>query len=184
MHRSPPQQGVGAVRQRAVELLQLPEHGAHLEDRVDPQVRPRAVRRTPGDLDLAPHEALVCHRELQLGRLGDDGCVGGDAAQRLLDAEAGVLLVGDRGDHHVTRQRESRGFPCGDQRSCDACLHVVGPAAVQSVSFDARRVRVDHALDVDGVDVPAEQEGATAPDAARADQHARTAGRLLNALGA
>ena len=182
MHRSALQQRMSALRQRAVEPLQLAQHGAHLHDGVDAQVRPRAVRGTAGHLNLAPNEALVGHHQLQFGRLGDDGSVRRDAAQRLLNAEARMLLVGDRGDHHVPGQPESGHLPRGEQRRCDTGFHVISAAAVQAVRFDPWRMRRAHALHAYGVDVPTQQQSTTTPRAARANQHARTARSLLKPL--
>src|SRR5262249_41058900 len=55
-----------ASLQPLVELLQRDEDGAHLRDRVDAEVRPRAVRRHALRLDLEADEALVRDGELQL----------------------------------------------------------------------------------------------------------------------
>src|SRR3712207_6950265 len=52
----------------------------------------------------------------------------------------------------------SVGLAAGEQRGGHAGLHVVRAAAVQPVALDARRVRVGHPLDGDGVDVAAEQD--------------------------
>ena len=81
--------------------------GPGLHDRVDPQVRARAVRGAAGDLDLRPHEPLVRDDQLELGGLGHDRGVGADRGSDLLHAEARVLLVGDRGDDDVPREPES-----------------------------------------------------------------------------
>ena len=55
-----------------VELLDADEDAAHLRDRVDAKLRPRAVRGPPVGLDLEMDEAAVRDRDLQLGRLGHD----------------------------------------------------------------------------------------------------------------
>ena len=77
-----------------------------LDDRVDSEVRPRAVRGAPGDLELEPDEPLVRDDELELGRLGHDRGVGAHRLEHLLDPEARVLLVGDRGDDDVARETQ------------------------------------------------------------------------------
>ena len=67
----------------------------------------RAVSRAAGHLDLAPYESPVRDHQLELGGLGHDRAVGMDRAQRLLHAEARVLLVGHRRHHHVAGQPEA-----------------------------------------------------------------------------
>ena len=97
------------LAERFVHHAQLAEHRAHGHDRVDAQVRARAVSGATRHLDLAQDEPLVRDDELQLGGLGDDRRVRPDPSQHLLGVEAGVLLVGDRGDHHVAGEVEVRG---------------------------------------------------------------------------
>ena len=130
-------------------------------------------------LDLGPHEALMRDDHFELGRLGDDRGVGTDRAQRLLHADARVLLVGDRGDDDVAGETELRGLTAGDQRGGDAGLHVVGAAAIEPVAVDARRVRLVHALDVDRVDVTAEQQRPATTGSASADERGGPAGRCF-----
>ena len=89
--------------QPPVELLDTDEDAAHLRDRVDPEVRPRAVGGTPVDLDLEVDEATVRDGELQLGRLGHDRGVRANARRDRLGADARELLVRDRGEDHVAR---------------------------------------------------------------------------------
>ena len=92
------------VRPRVEAVLQrrdAGERGGHADDRVDAEVGARAVRRAALGLELRPHEALVRDARAQVRRLGDDAGVGAPAAQDRLDALAGVLLVGHRGDDHV-----------------------------------------------------------------------------------
>jgi hypothetical protein len=96
----------------------------------------------------------VCHRQLQFGRLGDHRRVRRDMAQCLLDPEAGVLLIRDRRDHQVPGQPQSRHLSRGHQPSRDARLHVISPAAGQPVTVDPRRVRSDHVLHIERIDVP------------------------------
>ena len=169
--------------ERLVERAERGQHRAHLDDRVDTEMRARAVGRAARHAHFAPHEPLVRDRDLQLGWLGDDRRVGVHRAQHLLDAEARVLLVGDGGDDEVAGEAQARRLARGEQGGRDAGLHVVGATTVEAVAVDARRVRIGHALDVDGVDVPAEQERAPAARAPCAHQHARTAGGLLEQIG-
>ena len=82
-----------ALSERPVERPDGREQRAGLHDRVDAQMRSRAVRGAPGDLELGPDEALVCDDELELGRLGHDGGVRVQRPEHVLDAEARVLLV-------------------------------------------------------------------------------------------
>ncbi len=99
---------MGVAGKRPIELFEPLEGGAHLDDRVNAQVGPRAVGRTAGDLHLAPDESLVRHRQLQLGRLGHHRGVRADPAQQLLHANARVLLVSDRGYDDVPGEPEAR----------------------------------------------------------------------------
>jgi hypothetical protein len=173
---------MGALAERAVELAERRQQRSGLDDRVDAEVRPRAVRGAPRHRDLRPHEPLVRDRDLQLGRLGHDRGVGAHGAQRLLDADARVLLVGDGGDHDVAGQAERRRLATGEQRGDDTRLHVVGAAAVEPVALDARLVRPRHAGHADGVEVPAQQQRPAASGPARPDEHARPPGHLLQHL--
>ena len=99
-----PSSGCSRSARPRVELAERDEDRAGLDDRVDAEVRARAVRGLAGHLDLRPDEALVRDGDGELGRLGDDRGVGLHRAQRLLHADARVLLVGDRGDHDVAGQ--------------------------------------------------------------------------------
>ena len=94
-----------------------------------------------------------------------------------------MLLVSDRSDNHIAPQTKSRGVPRREQRSGDAGLHVISPTTIQPVTLDPRRMRVAHPLNVDRVDVPTHQKSATAPFAARANQHTWATARLLKPLG-
>jgi hypothetical protein len=125
----------------------------------------------------------VCHRQLQLGRLRHHRGVRANPAQHLLHPKTRVLLIGDGGHHDVPAEPEARSLARREQRGGDARLHVVGAAAVQPVALDARAVRINHAFDVDRVDVPAEHEGAPAAGALGADEDARPSGRLFEPLG-
>ena len=104
-------------------------------------------------------------------------------AQCLLDPQAGVLLVGDGRHDDIAGQPEAGRLAGRDQRGGDAGLHVVGAAAEEAVPVDPGRVRIGHAFDADGVEVPAEQERAPTPFSSRANEHARSARRRLQALG-
>ncbi len=183
VHGRAAEQRVGPPPQRRVELAQRRQDRARLDDRVDAEVRARAVRGAPLDLDPRPLKALVRDDELELGRLGDDGRVGAHRREHLLDAEACVLLVGDGGHDDVTAQAERRRLPARDQRGRHARLHVVRAAAVQAVALDARIVRRLHPRDPDGVDVTAQQQRAPAPGARRAHDDARAPRRRLEHAG-
>ena len=167
-------------RARASSSAERGEDRPGLDDRVDAEVRPRAVRGAAGHLDLEPDEALVRDDELELGRLGDDRGVGAHEPQHLLDPEARVLLVGDRGDDDVAA-RAQRARPRGRrQRRGDAGLHVVGAAAVEPVAVDARRVNGSAIPSTPTVSRCPQRSSVRPPPApARADDDARPAGRHL-----
>jgi hypothetical protein len=173
---------MGALGERAVQLAEGGEDRPGLHDRVHAEVRARAVRGPAGDLDVGPHESLVRDDQLELGRLGDDRGVGAGRPEHLLDADARVLLVGDRGDDDVPGQAERGGLAAGDERRGDPGLHVVRAAAVEPVALDARRVRVAHAPDGDRVEMAAEQQRPPAARARRAHDDARTARSALEHL--
>ena len=118
--------------------------------------------------------------EIELGRLRDDGAVGFDDAERLLHAEARVLLVGDRRHDDIAAQAERRRLAARDERRRDAGLHVVRTAAIETVALDARVVRRVHPRDAHGVDVAAQQQRAPASRARRAHDDARASGRPLD----
>ena len=80
------------------------EDASHLRDRVDAEVRTRAVRRAAVHLDLEMDEAAMRDRELQLGRLGHDRRVRRSARRDRLRPDARELLVGDGGEDHVARR--------------------------------------------------------------------------------
>ena len=84
-----------------------------------------------------------------------------------------MLLVGDGRDDDVPAQPERGRLAAGDERGGDAGLHVVGAAAVAAAALHARLVRGLHALDADGVDVPAQQQRAPAARARRPHDDAR-----------
>ena len=134
-------------------------------------------------LDLEPREPAVRDDERQLGRLGDDRRVGVDNFQDLLDADTRVLLVGDGREDDVACQAEGGRLATGDERRGDARLHVVRAASVEPVALDPWAVRVVHPLDVDRVEVPAEQQGASASGAVCVDDDARPPGRRLEHVG-
>ena len=94
-----------------------------------------------------------------------------------------MLLVGDRGDDDVAGEIERRRLAARDQRGGEPGLHVVGAAPVEPVAVERGCERRVHPLDVDRVDVAAEQQRPAAAAAARADDDARPAGRLLEDLG-
>ena len=79
--------------------------------------------------------------ELELGGLGDDGGVSSHCSQHLLDPEARVLLVGDRGDDHVTSEPERSGTLAGNEGGGEPGLHVVRAPPVQPVAVNTWFVR-------------------------------------------
>jgi hypothetical protein len=72
--------------QRLVELAERRDQRTGLDDGVDAEIVPGAVRGASRHVDLHPHEALVRHHDVEAGRLRHDGRVRADASQHLLDA--------------------------------------------------------------------------------------------------
>ena len=126
------------LAQRPVERVEPDEDVAHLRDRVDAEVGPRAVRGAPVRLDLEGDEALVGDADAHPGRLGDDRRVGADALQHRLRPDRRELLVDDRGDDHVAAQPAPRRLGRRDQARRQAALHVVGAAPVEPPRLHAR----------------------------------------------
>src|SRR5262249_28516106 len=63
VHAPAHEQRVGRIRTKApIELLDSDENAPHLRDRVDPQVRARAVRRPARRLDLEVNETAMSDR--------------------------------------------------------------------------------------------------------------------------
>jgi hypothetical protein len=141
------------------------------------------VSGDPDDLDLGPDESAVGGRDGELGGFGDDRGVGPYVLEDLLDAEAGVLLVGDGCDDDLSGQAESRRLAGGDESGGEAGLHVVGAAGVQAVAVDGRHERGAHLPEPDGVGVAAQHEGPAASRGAAADHDAGPARRGLESLG-
>ena len=134
---------------------------------------------TPGDLYLQPDEALVGDDELELGGLGDDGGVSSHCSEHLLDPEARVLLVGYRGDDHVTSEPQRSGTLAGNEGGSEPGLHVVCAPPVQPVAVNTWFVGTCHACHVDRVRVRAEHERAPAAAASSADDDAGPTHRRL-----
>ena len=121
-----------------------------------------------------------------LGGLGDDRGVDGagvEVGQHLLDAEAGLLLVGDGGDHDLAVDARAGRVPAGDEGGGETGLHVVGAAGVEPVTVDARHEGVLRARQADRVEVAAQQEPSPAGVATAADDDAGPARRPLDDSG-
>ena len=83
VHRPGPEQRMPlAAGKSPAEVLDAGQHAAGLGDRVDAELRLRAVRGTARDLDLEPGEALVRDAQLELRGLGHDGGVGAHLTRR------------------------------------------------------------------------------------------------------
>src|SRR5262249_23205359 len=109
----------------------------HGGDRVDAEIRPRAVCRPSRHLDLVRREPLVGDADALVGRLADDRGIGVPLRDEPLGADGAVLLVDDARDEDVagkTLLTRPRGR---DERRRDGPLHVVGAAAVQATTFAA-----------------------------------------------
>ena len=171
-----------AVVEPLVELAERGQDRARLHDRVDPELRARAVGRSSPHLDLEPGEPLVRSRDLHLGRLGHDRGVGLQRPQRLLHAKARVLLVGHRGHHHVPGQVELAGVAAGHKHGRNARLHVIRAAAVDSPGLDTRLERLAHLPHAHGVEVPTQEQRGAPALSAGTHEHAGPPGRLLEQL--
>jgi hypothetical protein len=74
----------------------------------------------------------VRDRDIEIGRFGHNGRVGTPPGHERIGAEAGVLLIHDRGDDEATaRKTASFGkHPGGAKHGGDAALHVLRAATV------------------------------------------------------
>ena len=155
--------------------LDCSEHDGHLLDRVDRSAllgRQLCDARMAGAAvhrDAREQTAAARDPDRELGRLGHDGGVGLQQTGGEQAAGTGRLLVGDRVDDQIARQRHAQiGQRAGrDDHARDAALHVARPAAVEQTLALDRRERVRERpgrarLDVDDVDVAVEQKGTTA----------------------
>ena len=142
----------------AVEILDADENATHLRDRVDAQMRTRAVRRTPDRLDFEIDEAAVGDRDLHLRRLGHDRCVRTHGGCDRLGSDARELLIGDGREDDVTAQAAPAGLSGREHAGREASLHVVRATAVEPPSLEPRDERVGHAGDTDGVRVRIEDQ--------------------------
>ena len=177
-----------ALRPVLAQPLDSREHDGHLLDRVDGAAllgRELCDARMAGAAvhrDAREQTAAARDPDGELGRLGHDGGVGLQQTGGEQAAGTGRLLVGDRVDDQVARERHAQigQRAGGDDHARDAALHVARPAAVeQTVALDGRE-RVGERpgrarLDVDDVDVAVEQEGATAAGSAEARDELRAA---------
>ncbi len=132
------------------------QHRARAVDRVHALPRPRAVRAHAADGDLDPQRPLAAGLDAGVGRLHQDGEVGGqpvgvgtrDAAEAVALGLDLLVVVEDVRDV-AARGGHGRGQP---QRDGDAALHVARAEAVEPVVHDARGevVRRRHGVEVSG----------------------------------
>ena len=112
VQRTGAHQGMGRPRlDRSVERLETTEHTSHAQDRILPFRRTTAMRCPASDLHRHPGKALVSNRDRQVGRLGHDRAVCAPVFHERLGADAGMLLVHDRGDDEPARRRFRRVRP-------------------------------------------------------------------------
>ena len=165
-----------------VELLDRDQDAAHLRDRVDPEIRPRAVRGPSGRLDVEGEPAAVGDAETLVGRLGDDRRVGAPAREQGLGADARRLLVDDGGDDHVAAQSTPCALGAGARDRREARLHVVGAAAVEPSALDPGGQAAVRLEQPDRVQMAVEQQRPAAAAAPRDADHVRPSGSDLHDL--
>ena len=129
--------------------------------------------RPAGEGDLDEGVAAQARGEGEPGRLPHHGDVrvhpeAGQGGEHGLRAEAGVLLVGDEGEHDAARHRPPHQLLGRDDHRGHAALHVARAAPGEPVPLDRGGERVRHPLDADGVEVAGEHDGGTG-GLARAD---------------
>ena len=164
--------------QPPVELLDADEDAAHLRDRVDAEVRARAVRRAAVRLDLEMDEAAVRDGDLQLGRLGHDRGVRAQRSPRPPRCRRSRTPRRRRrsGSRRPRRPRRSR-LGGREHARREASLHVVRATAVEPAALEARLERIGHPRDADRVHVRVEHQRAAAAGPARDGDDVRPARR-------
>ncbi len=83
----------------------------------------------------------------------------GSAASTASVPSAGVLLVGDEGEHDAAGGSPAGELLGGHDHRRDAALHVARAAPGEPVPVDGRGERVGHAVDTDGVEVAGQDDG-------------------------
>jgi hypothetical protein len=145
-------------------LVHRGQEAAEVGDGVGAELGLRAVRGSAGEGHLDHGEAAQRPGEREVGRLRDQAHVGADAqpgqgSDHGLAPEVGVLLVGGQREHGPHRRPGRRERLGGDDRRGHTRLHVGRAATTQPVALDARRERLGHTGDADGVEVAIEQHG-------------------------
>ena len=107
-------------------------------------------------LDLEADEATMRDGNAQLGRLGDERSVCGDALEHRFCTDGRELLVRYCSENEVAAQRRRFGR-CQHQRG-NGALHVVRAAAVEAPALDPRLERRLHPGDADRVKVPVQEQ--------------------------
>ena len=165
-------------------LAQAPhglEHDRHLLDRVDGaallgrELMDAGVAGAPAHGDARQQAAAAGDPHDEAARFRDDRGVGLQRAGGEQPAGAGRLLLGDRVDDHVARERDAE---LSERAGCHhharhTALHVAGAAAVEPPVAHDRAERIGlrpvaPRLGGDNVDVPVEQQRASASAAAEA----------------
>ena len=173
MEERRPEERMRRTLEARVVCLERGDHRACPEDGVDAEVRTGAVGSPAGHLDLHPDEPPVGDPDRELGGLRDDRGVRRDALEDGLDAEAGVLLVGDCRHDHLPVDTDPRRVTARHERGGEAALHVVGAAPDQPVAVDPGLQRALHRSEADRVEVTAEHEGRSATGLPAAHDDAR-----------
>ena len=161
VQRGRSQQRVRWLRlQVTIEGVEPRQNSCHQTNRVAPIARTAAMRGAAFGFNLHPLEALVRHRDGQVGGLGDDGGVGSPPGDQRFSADARVLFVGDAGNHELAGGEAARfrNDPGGADHRRDAALHVLRTASINAAVALGGIERPRHARDANRVDMAAEHE--------------------------
>src|SRR4029450_3426254 len=182
---------VGGCAQFGVAGVQGCGHRRHAGDRVDAEVGPGAVGGDAVDRDLDPDESAVGNDDGELGGFEHDrgvgdrptGVLAGVGVEDVADSEAGVFLVGDRGEQDVAGGSATDRFAHGDEGGRDPTFHVVGASTVHLVTLDVRNK--PGLSDPNGVEMPAQQQAGRVGrcGAVSGDQQAGPAGGGVGPVG-
>src|SRR5688572_23579147 len=118
MKRCTSQQRMSSCRQVGFfEFIECGENEAGVRDGIDAYVVAGTVRSASGELYLRPDETSVRGTDRQLRRLGENRCLGGDAArEQRAHTETFVLLISDGRDDYLSECVVTGQFECAKSR--------------------------------------------------------------------
>src|SRR5580692_4744274 len=131
----------------SVKFFECRNNSSHFGYGADAQVPSAAVGRASSGYDLRPNESLVSKNKASFAGFRQNAGIRAVAFEKVLGADAGILLIGHQGDKHPPRKVV---VPKSGGRRHDggcAALHVITATAINAIAFNLRLKRRDgHAL--------------------------------------